>query len=169
MGRFTDVEDCQKYCYDNVDCKFFRFDPKNCILLKNDYRKDCQIIGGPYNKSFDSCFGKQSQSKCDLLLQEDCLYNEHKLLETPEGTVGDPKTCEQLCFTYHDLNCEYWVYSALNRTCVLLQSKGRSCQNWGGPQYPPYRECALTNYLGITTDTLPLHKLHYATIIQKLK
>ena len=72
MGRFTDVEDCQKYCYDNVDCKFFRFDPKNCILLKNDYRKDCQIIGGPYNKSFDSCFGKQSQSKCDLLLQEDC-------------------------------------------------------------------------------------------------
>ena len=56
----------------------------------------------------------------------------------------DPKTCEELCFTYHDLHCEYWVYSVSNRTCVLLQSAGKICENWGGPQYPPYRECTST-------------------------
>ena len=116
-------------------------------------------MGGPYNKSFDSCFDKQSQDTCDLLLQEDCLYSAGKLVETPEGTVVDPKTCEELCFTYHDLHCEYWVYSVSNRTCVLLQSAGKICENWGGPQYPPYRECtSKNNNKAFTTATLPPHK-----------
>ena len=161
VDTFSDVEGCQQYCYDNVHCKFFRFDSKNCILVKNDYRKDCGQMGGPYNKSFDSCFDEQSQETCDLLLQEDCIYNQHKLLETPEGTIVDPKTCEQLCFKYHDLNCEYWIYSALNRTCVLLQSTKRNCLIWGGPQYPSYNQCTLINKIeAIPTPRLTLHKLH---------
>jgi len=145
VDTFTDVEECQQYCYDNVDCRFFRFDPNNCILFKNDYRMGCQVKGGPYNKSFDSCFDEQSQETCDLLLQEDCLYKRQAIVVTPDGTVVDPKTCEELCFEYHHLNCEYWLYSSLNSTCVQLESAERHCQSWGGPQYPSYNECTQTN------------------------
>ena len=140
-GEFTDLEQCQQYCLETSDCIIFRFDGEICTLLKADYRTDCDVIGGPFNQSFDGCFEEQSPQNCNLLFQEDCTYAGNGFIATPNGTVVDPKTCEELCFEYHDLNCEYWLYDSKNASCILFDSKERSCQTWGGPEYPAFSFC----------------------------
>ena len=109
--------------------------------MKADYRKDCDFIGGPFNQSYDSCFKEQSQPNCNLLFQEDCTYEGNSFIDTPNGTVVDPKTCEELCLEYHDISCEYWLYDSKNASCILLDSKERNCETWGGPKYPSFSFC----------------------------
>lgn len=138
---FKDVDDCQHYCHGLVDCVLFRFDGKSCTLLHNDYRKDCHVAGGPYYNSIDGCLEVDHQETCDLYKQEDCEYNAKVLLETPIGSVPDPKDCQDFCSSYHDLGCEYWSYNSLNKTCVLLEADGRNCQTWGGPRNPSLTDC----------------------------
>ena len=41
------IELCQYYCRLVHNCLMFRFDGKNCRLLRKDTNKECSIIGGP--------------------------------------------------------------------------------------------------------------------------
>ena len=136
-----DFEQCQESCFETHDCAIFRFDGENCILFRKDYREDCHVIGGPFNQSFDGCFDGEPLENCNLLFQEDCVYEGNSFVLTPNGTIVDPKTCEELCFEYHDLECEYWVYNKTLETCNLFDSNAKNCQTWGGPSAPSFSSC----------------------------
>ena len=130
-ATLTDFEQCQNYCLKNSECVIFRFDGDNCLLLKNDYRKNCYLIGGPYNQSFDSCFDGPTHENCNLLFQEDCMYEGNSIIVTPNGTIAE----------YHDLSCKYWVYHSALDSCFLYDSREKSCLTWGGPRYPSFSIC----------------------------
>ena len=41
------AETCQGFCYETTNCEVFQHSAENCILLREDYRQDCHIVGGP--------------------------------------------------------------------------------------------------------------------------
>ena len=45
---FEKAEDCQFYCNALTNCELFRFNGTECTLLTKDYRKDCQVVAGPF-------------------------------------------------------------------------------------------------------------------------
>jgi len=138
---FTDVRDCQFYCGALTNCELFRFNGTHCTLLTKDYRKDCQVVAGPFDKQIDQCFEIDNKFVCDLFLQEDCGYNGDVLLEPPVGTIADPKECEQLCDQFESLGCKYWVFSNTAKLCSLRLSDNRNCQTWAGPRAPSFDSC----------------------------
>jgi len=161
---FTDVRDCQFYCGALTNCELFRFDGQNCTLLTKDYRKDCQVVAGPFDKQIDQCFQIDNKYVCDLFLQEDCGYTGGVLLEPPVGTIADPKECEQLCDQFEGLGCKYWVFSNTAKLCSLRISESRDCKTWAGPRSPSFDECQANNSTtvapttGVPTSAVPTTK-----------
>jgi len=156
-GIFTDVRDCQFYCGALTNCELFRFDEetKNCTLLTKDYRKDCQVVAGPFDKQIDQCFEIDNKYVCDLFLQEDCGYTGDVLLEPPIGTIADPKECEQLCDQFEGLGCKYWVFSNTEKKCSLRTSESRECKTWAGPRSPSFDECQASSSSAAPTTGAP--------------
>jgi len=138
---FTEVQQCQFYCNALTNCELFRFDGQNCTLMTKDYRKDCQVVAGPFDKQIDKCFQIDDKFVCDLFLQEDCGYTGDVLLEPPVGTIADPKECEELCDQFEALGCKYWVFSNSAKLCSLRTEENRDCKTWGGPRTPSFDEC----------------------------
>jgi len=135
------VQDCQFYCNALTNCELFRFDGENCTVMTKDYRKDCQVLAGPFDKQIDQCFEIDNKFVCDLFLQEDCGYTGTVLLEPPVGTIADPKECEELCDQFEALGCKYWVFSNSAKLCSLRTEENRDCKTWGGPRTPSFDEC----------------------------
>jgi len=138
---FTEVEDCQFYCNALTNCELFRFDGQNCTIMTKDYRKDCQIVAGPFDKLISKCFEIDDKQVCDLFIQEDCGYTGEVLLEPPVGTIADPQECEELCDQFTALGCTYWVYSQTEKKCSLRKAETRDCKTWGGPRSPLFDDC----------------------------
>jgi len=138
---FTEVQDCQFYCNALTNCELFRFDGQNCTLMTKDYRKDCQVLAGPYDKQIDKCFEIDNKFVCDLFLQEDCEYQGDVLLEPPVGTIADPKECEELCDQFEAIGCKYWKFSNSAKLCSLRTAEDRVCKTWGGPRTPLFDDC----------------------------
>jgi len=138
---FTDVGDCQFYCSALTNCELFRFNGTECTLLTRDYRKDCQVVAGPYDKKIDKCFEIDTEGTCDLFLQEDCEYTGALILEPPVGTIADPQECEELCFQFNLIGCNYWVFDNTAKKCVLRGANTKICSIWAGPRSPTFDEC----------------------------
>ena len=115
---------------------------KSSLYKTGPLRAEKDRYDRPNTSPLFNCFKEQSQPNCNLLFQEDCTYEGNSFIDTPNGTVVDPKTCEELCFEYHDLTCEYWLYDSKSASCILLDSKERSCETWGGPKYPSFSFCS---------------------------
>ena len=160
-NTISDFEQCQQFCFESHECAIFRFDGKNCTLFRTDYRENCHVIGGPFNQSFDSCFDGESLENCNLLFQEDCIYEGSSFIVTPNGTIVDPKTCEELCFEYQDLDCEYWVYDSIEDGCKLFDSQERNCQTWAGPSTPSFSSCDENAQNSIDEKMAPLMESEY--------
>ena len=51
---------CQEACFLFADCKNFNFNGSTCLLLKEDYRQECDTTAAPfvsYNNEFFITFG----------------------------------------------------------------------------------------------------------------
>merc|ERR1711862_66842 len=65
VNIFTEVQDCQFYCNALTNCELFRFDGQNCTIMTKDYRKDCQVVAGPFDKLINECFEIDDKQVCD--------------------------------------------------------------------------------------------------------
>ena len=43
----TDAANCQDFCIIFANCYTFQFQEGNCILMKRDYRQECEFNAGP--------------------------------------------------------------------------------------------------------------------------
>lgn len=152
---FTDVRDCQFYCNALTNCALFRFNGTECTLLTKDYRKDCQVVAGPFDKQIDKCFEIDDKQTCDLFLQENCDYTGTVILEPPIGTIADPKECEQLCFQFNAIGCTYWVFDQTLKKCSLRGANSKACSTWAGPKSPTFDECQATPSSTVGPTTVP--------------
>jgi len=149
---FDDVRDCQFYCNALTNCELFRFNGTECTLLTKDYRKDCQVVAGPFDKKIDKCFEIDNKQTCDLFLEENCQYEGKVVLEPPIGTIADPKECEELCLQFStSIGCSYWVYSQTDKKCSLRGDNTKGCSTWAGPRNPSFDECVGTTVAPPTT------------------
>merc|ERR1719351_371452 len=119
--------------------------------MTKDYRKDCQVVAGPFDKEIAECFEIDDKQVCDLFLQEDCGYAGDILLEPPIGTIADPKECEELCKQFEPLGCKYWIFSQTEKKCSLRTEGDRNCKTWGGPRSPLFNTCMGTTVAPPTT------------------
>merc|ERR1711944_23976 len=149
---FREVQDCQFYCGALTSCELFRFNGTHCTLLTKDYRKDCQIFAGRFDKKIDECLEIDNKKTCDLFIEEDCGYTGDVLLEPPVGTVADPQQCKELCNQFTAIGCKYWVFSNTEKLCSLRMDEDRDCKTWGGPRSPSYDECKGATTLVPTTE-----------------
>jgi len=155
VNIFTEVQDCQFYCNALTNCELFRFDGQNCTVMTKDYRKDCQVVAGPFDKQIDKCFEIDNKYVCDLFLPEDCGYTGNILLEPPVGTIADPKECEELCDQFEAIGCKYWVFSNSAKLCSLRTEPDRDCKTWGGPRNPLFDDCINDGTTAAPTSEAP--------------
>lgn len=57
------------------------------------------------------------------------------------GTIADPRSCQELCATFKDIGCKYWIYDQTNRKCSLKKNDEKTCKTWAGPRNPSFENC----------------------------
>jgi len=155
VGVLNDVQDCQSYCEEFEHCKFFKFDGQHCTLLRKDYRKDCQIFAGGYDKTIDECLKIDIKPTCDHFIEENCNYTGDVFLDPPMGDIVDRHHCEELCNEFQDIGCKSWIFSNTEKQCSLRINGKRDCKIIGGPKSPSLEDCKIP-CMGCTHAPTPI-------------
>ena len=81
----------------------------------------------------------RSTHPCDPSSEEDCEYTGNDVRRYQPGEITDDEEGQASC--RHAPTCKYWIYSDIERTCILKGEGTRICSVYGGMKYPSYKEC----------------------------
>ena len=57
------------------------------------------------------------------------------------GAIADPKSCQELCATFKDIGCKYWIYDQTNKKCSLKKKEEKTWTALAGPRNPSFDIC----------------------------
>merc|ERR1711881_326767 len=124
--------------YTSESCSIFYWSTDSCTSLREDYRQECSLQGGPVDKRMDTCM-QADMISCDKYLEVDCEYSGEKLWDS--DAMPDSGSCQELCQTFKEGGCLYWVYDLRTSKCSLYKTDKRTCTAIGGPKEPPFEDC----------------------------